>query len=200
MVSRLSRTSPVCGAMVTVLLFSSLAPADWKPAEGPLMTRWAKEVSPETVHPEYPRPQMVREDWLNLNGLWDYAIRPKDAGAPQWRGRPALGPRGEGVPPSNRGQDARDTQGQGVPNAQYRVGEPQDALATNAARPASFDGQILVPFPIESALSGVMKPVGPDNRLWYRRTFTVPEKWNLTRDKKRLLLHFGAVDWDATVW
>ncbi len=45
-----------------------------------------------------------------------------------------------------------------------------------------------------------MKPVGPDNRLWYRRTFTVPEKWNWSADKKRMLLHFGAVDWDATVW
>jgi hypothetical protein len=109
------------------------------------MTRWAKDVTPEKVHPEYPRPQMVRQDWLNLNGLWDYAIKPKDA-----------------------------------------------------SRPDSFDGQILVPFPAESALSGVMKPVGPDNRLWYRRTFTVPEKW--TADKKRILLHFGAVDWDATIW
>ena len=108
-----------------LLLLSSLAQGVWKPAEGPLMTQWAKDVSPEKVHPEYPRPQMVRRDWLNLNGLWDYAIKPKDA-----------------------------------------------------ARPDSFDGQILVPFPIESALSGVMKPVGPDNRLWYRRTFTVPEKWN----------------------
>ena len=45
-----------------------------------------------------------------------------------------------------------------------------------------------------------MKPVGPDKRLWYRRTFTVPEKWNWSADKKRMLLHFGAVDWEATVW
>ncbi len=105
-----------------VVLLSSLAKAQWKPAAGPLMTRWAKEVSPENALPEYPRPQMVRKDWLNLNGLWDYAIKAKDA-----------------------------------------------------ARPESFDGQILVPYPIESALSGVMKPVGPDNRLWYRRTFEIPE-------------------------
>ncbi len=131
------------GAAILHLCLS--AQAAWKPADGPLMTKWAKDVSPEKVHPEYPRPQMVRENWLNLNGLWDYAIKPKDA-----------------------------------------------------SRPDSFDGRILVPFPVESALSGVMKPVGPDNRLWYRRTFTVPEKW--TADKKRLLLHFGAVDWDATVW
>ncbi|MCL5281234.1 MAG: DUF4965 domain-containing protein [Planctomycetes bacterium] len=129
-----------------VVLLSPLAQGVWKPADGPLMTKWAQDVSPQNAHPEYPRPQMVREDWLNLNGLWDYAIKPKDA-----------------------------------------------------AKPDGFDGQILVPFPIESALSGVMKPVGPENRLWYRRTFTVPEKWNWSADKKRMLLHFGAVDWDATV-
>jgi hypothetical protein len=163
------------------VLLSSLAQGQWKPAAGPLMTRWAKEVSPQNALPEYPRPQMVRKDWLNLNGLWDYAIRPKDAEAPSWRGRPALASRDEGVPPSNRGQDARDTQG-------------QDALATNGP-----DGQILVPFPIESALSGVMKPVGPDNRLWYRRTFETPKGHGWDQEGRRVLLHFGAVDWDATV-
>jgi len=126
-----------------VLCSSCMAQGGYKPAEGPLLTRWAKDVSPENALPEYPRPQMVRTDWLNLNGLWDYAIKPKD--------------------------------------------QPQ---------PAEFDGQILVPYPAESALSGVMKPVGPDNRLWYRRTFEIPKKWN----DKRVLLHFGAVDWDATVW
>ncbi len=147
MVNDRRKTNQVCLATMVALLCSCLARAEWKPAEGPLMTRWAKEVSPQNAHPEYPRPQMARQDWLNLNGLWDYAIKPKDT-----------------------------------------------------AKPDSFDGQILVPFPIESALSGVMKPVGPDNRLWYRRTFTVPEKWNWSADKKRMLLHFGAVDWDATIW
>ncbi len=53
-----------------------------------------------------------------------------------------------------------------------------------------------MPFAVESALSGVMKPVGPDNRLWYRRQFTFPADWQ----GQRILLHFGAVDWDATVW
>jgi beta-galactosidase/beta-glucuronidase len=107
------------------------------------MTKWAKEVSPDNVHPEYPRPQMVREDWQNLNGLWDYAIRPKD--------------------------------------------EP---------KPDNFDGKILVPFAVESALSGVMKRVDDPNRLWYRREFEIPDKWK----QNRVLLHFGAVDWDTTVW
>ncbi|MBN1362851.1 MAG: hypothetical protein JW993_19795 [Sedimentisphaerales bacterium] len=119
----------------------------WQPAEGPLKTRWTDEVSPEKVWPEYPRPQMVRPDWMNLNGLWDYAIVARDAG-----------------------------------------------------RPETWDGKILVPFAVESALSGVMKPVGPANRLWYRRTFEVPESGRWSRDRRRILLNFGAVDWETTVW
>jgi hypothetical protein len=127
----------------TALCICSSGRADWQPAKGPLMTRWASEVSPDDAHSEYPRPQMVRKDWLNLNGLWEYAIRPK--------------------------------------------AEPQ---------PSTFDGQILVPFPVESALSGVMKPVGQEKRLWYRQTFRIPNGWR----GKRILLHFEAVDWETTVW
>jgi hypothetical protein len=134
--------------LIVVLLFvgagrGSAAEEGWHLARGPLMTRWAKEVSPKNAHPEYPRPQLVRKEWQNLNGLWDYAIRPKDE-----------------------------------------------------IRPATFDGKILVPFPIESALSGVMKQVVEQSRLWYRRTFVVPKRWS----KKRILLHFGAVDWEAVVF
>ena len=62
--------------------------------------------------------------------------------------------------------------------------------------PAKWDGEILVPYPIESALSGVMKPVGPDQRLFYRRWFS----WKPSKQQHRLLLHFGAVDWRCTVW
>ena len=65
----------------------------------------------------------------------------------------------------------------------------------DAAQPEHFDGQILVPFPVESALSGVMKRVGPEKRLWYRREVSLPATWN----GKRILLHFEAVDWEATV-
>ncbi len=136
------RRSPPCAALLLVALLSPVR-ADWKPARGPLATRWAKDVRPDNAHPEYPRPQLVRKDWLNLNGLWDYAIRPRDE-----------------------------------------------------ERPEKFDGQILVPFPVESALSGVMKRVAPDQRLWYRRTFRVPKEWA----GRRVLLHFGAVDWQAEVW
>ncbi|HEV3417531.1 MAG TPA: beta galactosidase jelly roll domain-containing protein, partial [Pirellulales bacterium] len=124
-------------------LASQLFAADWQPAQGPLQTRWAKDVSPENALPEYPRPQMVRKDWQNLNGLWDYAIRPKAD-----------------------------------------------------ERAEKFDGLILVPFPVESALSGVMKRVDEPNRLWYRRTFAVPKEWA----GKNVLLHFGAVNWEASVW
>ena len=62
--------------------------------------------------------------------------------------------------------------------------------------PSQFDGQILVPFCLESALSGVMRPLQPDQRLWYRRNFAVPQQWQ----GQRILLHFGAVDWQTTVY
>ena len=59
----------------------------WEPAQGPLMTRWAADVDPAAPLPEYPRPQLVRSDWQNLNGLWDYAIAAADAAQPaEWQG------------------------------------------------------------------------------------------------------------------
>ena len=137
-------------------LFGSFATAeDWQPKKAPLMTRWAKDVSSEKVHPEYPRPQMVREKWVNLNGLWDYAI----------------------VDGGTRGS---------------RVG---DSDAREPRAPPSWDGKILVPFPVESALSGVMKRVPDNGKLWYRRSFATPE---MPKDG-RLLLHFGASDWETVV-
>ncbi len=117
--------------------------ANWHPIPGTLLTRWAQDVSPEHVLPEYPRPQLVREEWLNLNGLWEYAVTPKE----------------------------------------------QD-------RPASFEGTILVPFPLESTLSGVRRALLPAERLWYRRTFSPPPSWR----GRKVLLHLGAVDWEAAVW
>ena len=69
-------------------------------------------------------------------------------------------------------------------------------LSREDRRPASYPGKILVPFPVESALSGVSKRLGDKERLWYRRTFKVPAGWGA----ERVLLHFGAVDWEATVW
>ncbi len=125
------------------LLSAATLGAQWKPVEGRIMTRWAAAVSPDAVLPEYPRPQMRRDAWLNLNGLWDYAIVSRDS-----------------------------------------------------ARPAQWDGEILTPFAVEAALSGVGKPVLPSDALWYRRSFRVPAGW----DGQRIRLNFGAVDWEARVW
>lgn len=75
-------------AMVLVTFSGVLFGAEWKPAPGPLMTPWAKDVKPKNVWSQYPRPQMERKDWTNLNGLWDYAITAKDAVRPQsWEGK-----------------------------------------------------------------------------------------------------------------
>src|SRR6266568_4523005 len=90
--------------------------AAWHPQKAPLMTRWAAEVGPTNALPDYPRPQLVRADWLNLNGLWDYAITPDSV---------------DKLPP--------------------------------------FTGKILVPFPVESALSGVMTHFNEHGKLWYHR-------------------------------
>lgn len=73
---------------------------------------------------------------------------------------------------------------------QYAIAGENDLM------PEQFDGQILVPFPIESSLSGVMKSVNQGDVLWYKRTFSVPSAW----DGKDVLLHFGAVDHEATVY
>ena len=114
----------------------------WQPAAGPLLTRWAAEVSPTNAHPEYPRPQLVRPDWLNLNGLWNYAVTP-----------------------------------------------------ISDQPPAHLTGQILVPYPIESALSGVMQRLDENSTLWYQRHFQIPAAWK----DRRVRLHFGAVDWQTRV-
>jgi len=136
-------TSRLLSTLLFLAISSAAFAADWKPTPAPLMTKWGKKVTPENAWTEYPRPQMVRSDWLNLNGLWDYAITAKDA-----------------------------------------------------AKPTQWDGQILVPFCAESALSGVGKHPTKDQNLWYHRTVEVPAKWK----GKRVLLHFEAVDWEATVF
>ncbi|MBP7369147.1 MAG: beta-galactosidase [Paludibacteraceae bacterium] len=69
-------------------------------------------------------------------------------------------------------------------------------LPVGKPAPSAFDGKILVPFAVESSLSGVQKNVGKANELWYEREFTIPSKWK----NNRVLLHFGAVDWKTDVW
>lgn len=134
---------------VSICPASVFAQGSWHPVSGPLTTPWTSQVSPTADHPEYPRPQLVRTHWQNLNGLWNYAITP--------------------------------------------------ALRPDAATPSSapaWQGKILVPFPVESDLSGVKKAVGPEQLLWYQRDFQIPATWA----HQRVLLHFGAVDWKTTVW
>lgn len=116
---------------------------EWQLQPGTLVTRWAKQVTPSKVLAEYPRPQLVRSQWTNLNGIWEYAI----------------------------------TDG-------------------NAQAPPTFSGTILVPYPIESSLSGVKKKLRPEHLLWYHRSFAKPAY----RVGERVLLHFGAIDFEATVF
>lgn len=108
----------------------------------PIVTPWAGEVNADQPLREYPRPQMVRSDWANLNGAWNYAI-----------------------------------------------------LEKGSPGPVAFQGKITVPYPVESYLSGVMKPVGASQELWYQREFQVSR----AERRGRVLLHFGAVDWETEV-
>lgn len=135
--------------MLTALLASTvfvLGDPQWKPAPAPLLSRFAKDVSPEHPWPEYPRPTMQRERWLNLNGLWQFVEAKEGDAAPFGK---------------------------------------------------ELDARILVPFPVESALSGVGRQM---ERLFYRRTFDVPAEWGaFGGDGQRLLMHFGAVDWECEI-
>ncbi len=70
------------------------------------------------------------------------------------------------------------------------------AVVSGDSTPEVYDGEILVPFPIEAALSGVGDTVGATRKLWYRRQFVIPNEWS----DKRILLHFEAVDWEAQIW
>ncbi len=128
--------------LIVMLTGMTASAGQWAPAGNLIKTRWAAQVDPGNPLPEYPRPQMVRSDWQNLNGLWNYAILPQN--------------------------------------------DPYNQA----------DGEILVPFCVESSLSGVQKRVGKDNALWYERSFSVPARWR----RSKVLLHFGAVDWSSEIW
>jgi beta-galactosidase/beta-glucuronidase len=139
------------GLLLALAAWGTAAAAQTAPAPGPaparpytadMMTRWGRQVTPANAWRSYPRPQMKRNRWLNLNGQWTYAIRPKAA-----------------------------------------------------AEPSAPDGRILVPFAVESRLSGVNRTVTPNDRVWYGREFTVPADWQ----GQRVLLHFGGVDFETQV-
>jgi hypothetical protein len=124
---------------------TSQAQPTWKRITPPLSTPWTGQVGPDNALPAYPRPQLTRPRWQNLNGVWEFA------GAAD----------GE-APPLGR----------------------------------QLAERVLVPYPIESALSGIQRH---EDRMWYRRTFTVPADWNV-KSGERVLLHFQAVDYDTKVW
>jgi len=134
--------------LTVLLLLTSLSltaqDKNWAPIGNKIMSEWASKVDPAQPLPEYPRPQMVREKWLNLNGLWNYSLQTKD----------------------------------------------------NQNTPQQYDGKILVPFAVESALSGVGKTVGKDSVIWYNRTFSLPSNFK----NNNVLIHFGAVDWRSEVY
>ena len=132
----------IAAGAAALLLTCSAYAEEWKAAGDAIKTKWAEKVDPSAPLPEYPRPQMVRSQWVNLNGLWDYAITPAEA------------------------------------------------------EDFSAEGKILVPFAVESSLSGVGRKVGKDQALWYERSFDLPKK----SKGMRTLLHFGAVDWKASIY
>lgn len=131
-------------AMATVQVPAQAAEA-WKRQSAPLSTPWTHLVGPNNALPEYPRPQMARARWMNLNGVWAY------------------------------------------------TGRSADDASTTAPSVRDYDERILVPYPTESALSGVKRH---DDQMWYRKVFELPGTWR----GQRVLLHFGAVDQTATVW
>tara|TARA_B100000929_G_scaffold206134_1_gene164217 strand:+ start:282 stop:2120 length:1839 start_codon:yes stop_codon:yes gene_type:complete len=127
-----------------IIFFISLnIHSQWKPVGDNIKTDWGKNINPDNVLQEYPRPILVRKNWKNLNGLWDYTI-------------------------TGKGEN----------------------------KPKNYDGKILVPFAIESSLSGVKKRISKEQELWYHKNFQIPKNWK----RKEIILHFGAVDWESELW
>lgn len=133
----------IATAMFQISGFALKAQEKWSIQPTQIKTRWAAKVDPMKPLSEYPRPQMERKNWQNLNGLWEYAVTTKDIN-----------------------------------------------------RPSKYDGRILVPFPIESAISGVKKRLKPEQLLWYKTTISKPN----SHSGDKILLHFGAVDFETHVF
>ena len=128
--------------VILAALVCPIGASAWQMKQAPLMTDWAQLVNTNNPLPEYPRPQMVRSNWLNLNGIW-----------------------------------------------QFKTGLTNDPVPTNQ----TLGLEILVPFPMEAALSGIQEYHA---RSWYRRMFVVPAVWS----GNRIILHLDAVDWEAEVF
>lgn len=117
----------------------------WHMGQLRMTTPWTNDVSPTNALPEYPRPQLTRDRWQNLDGVWQFAGASADEDPP---------------------------------------------FGTDLSE------RVLVPYPIESALSGIERH---EDHMWYRRTFTVPESWQVQHGN-RLMLNFQAVDYDTVVY
>lgn len=130
--------------LLLILACASLSSfaSDWKPAENTMLTPWGEKVTPDNAWRDYPRPQMVRENWTNLNGLWKFAV-----------------------------------------------------TKNTAARPSEWESEILVPFALETPLSGVGRRLEPSEVIWYHHEFNLK-----AAPKDRLLLNFEGVDYKCMVW
>ncbi len=134
--------------MLAIAAMAACVSAAYTQAPVGLKTPWGEKVTPENAWRDYPRPQMERKNWTNLNGLWKYAVVKQDEftrDAPMW--------------------------------------------------PTAWDGDILVPFVIESSLSGVGRKLEPNETLWYKRTFDAAP-----RAGERILLHFEQADFRTQVF
>ena len=129
---------------LALLLTQSLSSMAWTPAGDRIKTTWGENLTPETAWRSYPRPQLKRTEWQNLNGLWECEVTSQDV----------------------------------------------------QMKDVAFGKEILVPFCIESSLSGLAEQFRPEDRLWYRREFTVAHEWK----GKKIKLHFGAVDYACEVF
>ena len=115
----------------------------WKPKGDKIKTKWGINLDINNIWKEYPRPQLERKEWINLNGPWLYSI-----------------------------------------------------TEINSPKPKKADGIIIVPFPIESSLSGVMKTFKDNQIIWYEKDIEIPQHWS----NKNILLHFGGVDWKCKIY
>ncbi|MGW6605058.1 AbfB domain-containing protein [Streptomyces sp. NPDC055036] len=143
---RLTAATGMLTLVATALVGGATTPAQaapWTPKPAPMTTPWTDQVPVDNPLPEYPRPQLTRPDWTNLNGIWDFAVTGRDAGPP-----------------------------------------------------STYPDRIRVPFVAESALSGIQRRITENDKLWYKRAFTVPADWT----GRRVQLNFGASDWGTTVW
>lgn len=139
---------------------------NWFPQGDHIKTIYAEKIDVNNVLPEYPRPNFQRDDWINLNGLWEFVVINMST---QY-----------GIKFDKKN---KENYLNSIKNIKIKI--PKDFNKT----------KILVPFPIESSLSGIQRNLSYDEELWYKREIKIPKKYK----NKRILLNFQAVDWNCTV-